>query len=77
MKCAICRKEAVKKGYCGHHIKAYESIVETYNGWERALELSWKQYLKEIAKNSVTGEWAKEVAKHLIKNGEKENVSEK
>jgi len=31
------------------------------------MEISWKEYLSEIAKNPLTGEWAREVAEQLIK----------
>jgi hypothetical protein len=53
------------------HIKAYETIVKKYDVWKKALELSWKEYLSEIATNPLTGEWAKEVAVHLIKSEER------
>jgi hypothetical protein len=56
-------------------MKAYESIVRKYELWRKALEISWKEYLSEIAKNPLTGEWAKEVAEHLSKSGEKQNVT--
>jgi hypothetical protein len=56
-------------------MKAYESIIEKYELWKRALEISWKEYLSEIVKNPLTGEWVREVAEHLIKSGEKQNVT--
>ena len=56
-------------------MKAYESIVKKYETWKRALKICWKEYLSEVAKNPLTGEWAKEVAKYLIKSGEKQNVT--
>ena len=71
MQCVICNREAVENSYCELHIKAYESVVEKYEEWKKALEVSWKEYLSEIVKNSLTGEWAKEVAEHLIRSGEK------
>ncbi|MEM2994491.1 MAG: hypothetical protein QXI91_00530 [Candidatus Bathyarchaeia archaeon] len=71
MKCVICNREAIKDGYCELHIKAYESILKKYELWKKALEISWKEYLSEIVKNPLTGEWAKEVAEYLIKSGEK------
>lgn len=74
MKCKICNREADKE-YCEVHMKAYENIVKKYDSWEKALEISWKEYLSEIAKNPFTGEWAKEVAQHLTKSGEKQNVA--
>jgi len=56
-------------------MKAYETIVKKYELWKKALESSWKEYLSEIAKNPLTGEWAKEVAEYLINSGEKQNVT--
>lgn len=76
MKCKICSREAVADGYCELHAKAYEVVVKKYGRWRKALEVSWKEYLSEIVKNPLTGEWAKEVAEYLIKSGEWENVKE-
>ena len=56
-------------------MKAYESITKKYEIWKRALEISWKEYLSEIVKNPLTGEWAKQVAQYLIESGEKQNVT--
>jgi hypothetical protein len=53
------------------HTKAYEIVVKKYDVWKNALELSWKEYLSEIVNNPLTGEWAREVAVHLIKNEER------
>ncbi|MEM3550500.1 MAG: hypothetical protein QXN87_01805 [Candidatus Bathyarchaeia archaeon] len=75
MKCAICNREAFKNGYCELHAKAYLSILKKYDVWKKALEISWKEYLNEIVRNPLTGEWAKEVAEHLIKYGESRNVA--
>lgn len=65
MKCKICDREVVTE-YCELHEKARESIVQKYNVWKRALEISWKEYLNEVIKNAYTGVWAKEVAKELL-----------
>ena len=65
MKCKICDRETITK-YCELHEKAYESIVQKYNVWKRALEISWKEYLNEVIKNPFTGMLAKEVAKELL-----------
>ena len=69
MSCEICGREAVESGYCELHMKAYKSIVEKYESWKKALEISLKEYLSEIVKNPLTGEWAKEVAERLINKG--------
>jgi hypothetical protein len=71
LSCKICNREALESGYCKLHARAYETIVKKYEAWRKALEISWKEYLSEIAKNPLTGGWAKEVAEQLIKNGEK------
>jgi len=75
LQCKICSRETSEKGYCEFHLKAYQNIVEKYDIWKKACEVSWKEYLSEVAKNSLTGEWAKEVAEYLIKSGEKQDVS--
>ncbi len=62
------------KDYCDRHKRAYESIVKKYDEWKKALEISWEEYLSEITKNPLTGEWAKEVAEHLIGSGERRNA---
>ena len=71
MECAICNREACENSYCELHRKAYENIVEKYEWWKKALEISWKGYLSEIIKNPLTGEWSKEVAGYLIESGDK------
>lgn len=53
-------------------MRAYENIVEKYGVWQKASNMDWRQYLLEIQKNSLTGEWAKEVAKHLIEEENKD-----
>jgi hypothetical protein len=39
--------------------------------WHKAAGTTWIDYLEQIQKNSLTGEWAKEVAKHLIEEEQK------
>ena len=75
MNCKICGREAVEKDFCPLHLKAYENIVNRYDLWRKAVEISWAEYLSEIEKNSLTGEWAKEVAKYLITNEGTRNVT--
>ena len=68
MKCKICSREAEENGFCPLHSRAYENVLEKFEAWKKALGLVWIEYLGEIQKNSLTGEWAKEVVKHLIKD---------
>ncbi len=70
MKCKICIKDAQEDGFCTLHLKAYKNIVEKFDVWVKASDISWTEYLGEIQKNSLTGEWAKEVTKHLIEEAE-------
>jgi hypothetical protein len=50
--------------------------VEKYGLWRKAQGISWKEYLSEIQQNSLTGEWAKEVANYLINSEEPRSVKE-
>lgn len=66
MKCKICFREAERSGYCHIHLRAYQNIKEKFYVWEKASHISWNEYLVQIQKNSLTGDWAKEVVKYLI-----------
>lgn len=74
MKCQICDGNVTERNYCRFHAKAYENVIKQYDQWKKAQEIPWKEYLSEIVKNPLTGEWAREVAEQLIKSGEKTNV---
>jgi hypothetical protein len=74
VKCKICERNAEANGFCNLHLKAYKNIMNKFDVWSRASGLIWREYLVEIQKNSLTGEWAKEVAKHLIEE-EKQDVT--
>jgi len=76
MNCNICKRPVKEKGYCKVHLKAYQNIYEKFEVWENALRVTWMEYLIKISKNSLTGEWAKEVVKHLIED-ESRNAEEK
>ena len=59
--------------FCELHAKARDNIIKTYESWNNALGISWKEYLSKIAKNPLTGNWTKEVAKFLLNDGDKQN----
>jgi len=44
-----------------------------FDVWREASAILWIDYLVAIQKNSLTGEWAKDVVKHRFK-GENGNV---
>jgi hypothetical protein len=66
MHCKICCRDSEENGFCQLHSKAFKNVQEKFRVWEAALNVSWVEYLAEIQKNSLTGVWAKEVAKYLI-----------
>jgi len=70
MKCKVCEREAENE-YCELHEKAYRNVLREYDVWKKASDVSWKQYLSELVKNTYTGVWAREVAEHLMKSEEK------
>jgi hypothetical protein len=76
VKCKACDREAAERDFCLVHLKAYENILEKYDVWTKALQISWREYLSEIEQNPLTGEWAKEVASYLINSEETRNVKE-
>jgi len=48
--------------------------MEKYDRWRKATGISWKEYLSEIAKNPLTGEWAREVAHSLVEMENRKDV---
>jgi hypothetical protein len=71
--CKICSRQAEKNGFCQLHAKAYVNALEKFEVWRAASEVSWMEYLVEIQKNSLTGVWAKDVAKYLIEDETKDD----
>jgi len=70
LKCKVCNREAQSQSeFCELHEKAYQNIREKFEVWKKASDLEWKEYLKEIAKNPLTGIWAREVAENLLSKG--------
>jgi len=74
LNCKICQREAAKDGFCESHAKAYANLMSGFEVWKRALGISWKEYLSQVAENSSAGDWVKEVAKVLLENEETQNV---
>jgi hypothetical protein len=66
MHCKICFRDSVENDFCQFHSKGFKNVHEKFRVWEAASNVSWMEYLAEIQKNSLTGVWAKEVAKYLI-----------
>jgi hypothetical protein len=64
--CKLCCREAEENGFCQLHSKALKNVLLKFKVWTSASSISWIEYLVEIQKNSLTGVWAKEVAKYLI-----------
>jgi hypothetical protein len=46
---------------------AHSNIVSKFEVWKKASDASWVDYLVAVQKNSLTGEWAKEVVNYLMK----------
>jgi len=69
LKCRICSREAQvhpPSSYCELHEKACRNLCQKFEVWKKASGVEWKEYLAEIAKNPLTGTWAKEVAENLL-----------
>lgn len=76
MRCKACNREAIQGDFCPLHLKAYNNIAEKYAVWRKALNIPWEEYLREIAKHSLTGDHAKETAKSLTNKEEAKNGKE-
>jgi len=67
-RCVICTNlVADGQTLCPYHLRAYANLREKYEYWKAVLGLSWDEYLREIAENSNSGGWVKELCLHLLK----------
>ena len=73
MKCPVCWRERIDEGeYCQYHQAALDSIKSTFDDWKKAMEkLSLNEYLKLLSESPGVGEWAQNVAEHMLKVGKK------
>jgi hypothetical protein len=59
---------------CSFHSAACKKLIQQYEALRTALGISWKDYLREIEMNSVTGDWARDVANYLSKKEDTKDV---
>lgn len=77
MTCRVCSRGIKEESFCILHFKAYKNICEKFDIWNKACDVSWRVYLTEIQKNSLTGAWAKDVLKYLIEEANKDDSKNK
>jgi len=66
-RCKLChRKKRENSEYCPYHGKAFDNLREAFERWKRAFDIDWDDYLRQIAENTETGEWARDVAESLM-----------
>jgi hypothetical protein len=64
--CAVCdRLASSDEVYCEYHLKAFESLRDSYEQWKEALEISWVEYMKQLLETESTGVWIRELAQCL------------
>ncbi len=66
MKCTMCSRQAVSRGYCSLHEAAYRNLTDKFEQWKKAMGIPWRDYLKKVAENPLTGAKAREVAEALL-----------
>ncbi|MGQ9720624.1 MAG: hypothetical protein ACUVXA_04785 [Candidatus Jordarchaeum sp.] len=72
MKCPICNLNGYEEsGYCENHQSAYFNLKEKFDDWKKSMNVSWQEYLKKVIENENTGEWAREVAIHILEENSK------
>ncbi len=69
--CRLCkRRPASPSDLCKYHLDAKVNIESAYKAWEAAYgDVAWETYLRDILRNPETGQWAKEVAAMLSRDG--------
>jgi len=68
MTCPICSR-GTQESYCDFHRMAHDNLTKAYVEWRDAMNITWEEYLKIVADNPNTGQWAIEVARDLLGKG--------
>lgn len=80
MKCQICPRQTKSNStLCRFHYFALKRLVGRFEVWQRAVDVSWLEYLQQVDANPVTGVWVREViawsgASHKSREELKESV---
>ena len=65
--CVICeQKNEGQTELCARHKLAFDNLKNAYTIWQNALKIDWQSFLIEVSGNQETGQWAKEVAEHML-----------
>ena len=74
LNCPVGNREAGEETYCKSHAVVYRIILKKHDRLKKAKDISWKEYLSDVAHNELTGEWAKEMAQYLLQVENHTNV---
>jgi hypothetical protein len=67
--CRLCKRDCAQSSdLCDYHLAAKRNVESGYKRWSEAYgDITWKEYLRKVGRDSETGQWAKEVAEMLSK----------
>ena len=64
--CPICNRIVMDDDlYCEYHQVAFRKLEEGWEGWKRALDLDWKNYLLQVYEVEGLGRWIQEVIDYI------------
>jgi len=67
MSCPVCGAPSERR-FCSAHERAYQNLQAAYEVWNRALEVSWRDYLGRAERNANSGRWVQEACAFLLRN---------
>lgn len=69
--CRLCAREtAPSSPFCQYHLGARRNLDSAYKVWNEAYGgMTWAEYLRRVIQSKETGQWAREVAELLSKEG--------
>ena len=65
--CSLCwRRRDDGSEYCTYHLAAQENLLKAFSDWREAIEVEWRDFLVAVVARPESGEWARDVAIHLL-----------
>jgi hypothetical protein len=65
--CPICgRKTSDDNRFCGYHQGALKKLEKGLEGWKKALDLDWENYLLRVYEVEGLGLWIQEMIDYIM-----------
>ena len=72
--CTLCwRRREDSSEYCAYHLTAQQNLLKAFRDWREAVEVEWVNFLVAVLARKESGEWVRDVVRHLLEKEKDES----